>query len=74
MKYSVRSVPRGGLQGVKPLAWECVDARGAAGARSGPLSDPFLRLGRAVVRHPWWVLGVWAVAIGLGAVGAHRLG
>jgi uncharacterized membrane protein YdfJ with MMPL/SSD domain len=38
------------------------------------LSDPFLRLGRAVVRHPWRVLGVWAVAIGLGAVGAHRLG
>lgn len=38
------------------------------------MSDPFLRLGRAVVRHPWWVLGVWVVAIGLGAVGAHRLG
>ena len=33
-----------------------------------------MRLGAAVVRHPWWVLGAWLVAIALGAWGAHRLG
>jgi len=33
-----------------------------------------MRLGSAVVRHPWWVLGAWVVAIALGAWGAHRLG
>ncbi len=36
--------------------------------------DPFTRLGRAVVRHPWGVLATWLVAIALGAWGAHRLG
>ena len=40
-----------------------------------PLSDPYLRLGRAAARHPWWVLGVspWRSASGA-FVGAHRLG
>src|SRR5579862_550130 len=31
-------------------------------------------LGSVVVRHPWWVLSAWIVAIALGAWGAHRLG
>lgn len=38
------------------------------------LTDPFLRLGRFVARHPWRILGVWLLAIALGAWGAHRLG
>ena len=38
------------------------------------LNDPFLRLGRFVVRRPWWVLTVWLIAIALGAWGANRLG
>ena len=38
------------------------------------LTDPFLRLGRFVARHPWWILALWLVAIILGAWGAHRLG
>jgi RND superfamily putative drug exporter len=38
------------------------------------LTDPFLRLGRFVARHPWWILATWLVAIALGAWGAHRLG
>lgn len=33
-----------------------------------------MRLGRAVVRHAWWVLAGWLVALALGAWGAHRLG
>jgi len=37
------------------------------------MSGPFLRLGRAVVRHPRLVLGIWAVVILLGAWGEHRL-
>jgi putative drug exporter of the RND superfamily len=31
-------------------------------------------LGSVVVRHPWWVLSAWFLAIALGAWGAHRLG
>src|SRR5579862_8615725 len=31
-------------------------------------------LGSVVVRHPWWVLSAWLLAIALGAWGAHRLG
>jgi RND superfamily putative drug exporter len=37
------------------------------------VSDPFQRLGNAVARHPWWFLAAWALAIALGALGAHRL-
>jgi putative drug exporter of the RND superfamily len=42
--------------------------------RAVVLTDPFLRLGRFVTRHPWWILATWLVAIVLGAWGAHRLG
>jgi putative drug exporter of the RND superfamily len=37
------------------------------------LIDPYLRLGRAVARRPWWFLAAWIVAIGLGTLGSHRL-
>ena len=37
------------------------------------LSAPFLQLGRAVVRRPWWILAAWAVAILLGFWGEQRL-
>jgi putative drug exporter of the RND superfamily len=37
------------------------------------LNDPFLRLGRAVARHPWPILILWLLALALGAVGSHRL-
>jgi RND superfamily putative drug exporter len=37
------------------------------------LNDPFRGLGRAVARRPWWFLAAWALAIGLGALGSHRL-
>ena len=37
------------------------------------MSDPFLRLGQAVVHRPWRVLLVWLLAIVLGAIGSHRL-
>lgn len=47
----------------------CTDT--PAGAR---VDEAFLRLGRAVVRRPWWILAAWSVAIALGAWGSHRLG
>lgn len=28
----------------------------------GPGGGPFAALGRAVVRHPWWVIGIWIIA------------
>jgi putative drug exporter of the RND superfamily len=37
------------------------------------MSEALLRLGRAVVRHPWRVLAIWAVVIVFGVWGEHRL-
>jgi putative drug exporter of the RND superfamily len=37
------------------------------------LTDPFLRLGRAVVHRPWRVIVIWLLAIVAGAIGSHHL-
>ena len=51
----------------RPLALpEATD--GAAGLR-----EPLRLLGSVVVRHPWTVIGLWLVAILLGAWGEYRL-
>lgn len=45
----------------------------ATGRPRRPVNSAYLALGRWVVRHPWGILLAWIVAIGLGALGSHRL-
>jgi RND superfamily putative drug exporter len=49
------------------------EAIAASTGATADLSEPLGRLGRAVVRHPWWVVAAWIAAIVLGAWGEHRL-